>query len=258
MRVEKNKNYRFEDGQFLYKYIDLHRLIYFLTTRKLFFSPLSYFEDPLEGISERVLLHHTRSADAGNAPGANEQLHEQLYAGYLEKVQRTLIASCWFLGIRESLAMWETYSNRDSVAIRFDPEHLCDVMTRNFRQTESSEYERMVHGKVEYFKLSPFDPGDKKLKNCRHKYTGFIKDISYKHEEEFRFLLIRREENTEQDYFEFCPGPLKDLQFNIISHPSMEPWKYKNIYEILKSVGLEDRLLKSEIPTRKQIFQREM
>lgn len=232
--------------------MDLHRLIYFVTTGKLFFSPLAYFDDPLEGISEDVLFGEEENDQTRNSTDDGEQT--PFYTPHLEKIQRTLFASCWFLGARESLAMWETYSNSDSIALRFPPQHLCDVVANNFAALDEPDFEVMVHGKVEYFKLSPFDPSDEAIKNCQHKYSGFLKDISYKHEEEFRFLLMRSYETDGTGFFEFCPGPLREMDFTVITHPNMEHWKFKNICNILKNIGLDERLVKSQIPTRKQMM----
>ncbi len=110
MRVEVNKDYSFDEDQYLFKYIDLHKLIYFLNSEKLFFSPLSYFNDPLEGISEKILFDKHLSEHAGNTQ-ENEKNKifqddekNEYYRDYLERVQQRLFASCWFLGIRESLA----------------------------------------------------------------------------------------------------------------------------------------------------------
>lgn len=55
MQIEINKEYDFTEGQFLWRYVDLHRLIYFLNTENIYFSPLSTFFDPLEGITEKHL-----------------------------------------------------------------------------------------------------------------------------------------------------------------------------------------------------------
>ncbi|CAA9501568.1 MAG: hypothetical protein AVDCRST_MAG96-1998, partial [uncultured Segetibacter sp.] len=44
------------------------------------------------------------------------------------------------------------------------------------------------------------------------------------------------------------------LDFCIVTHPYMEPWKHNNIYNILKTKGLEHKLKKSDIPTRRQVF----
>ncbi len=45
MQIEINKEYTIADDQFLWRYMDLHRLIYFLNTENIFFSPLSTFFD---------------------------------------------------------------------------------------------------------------------------------------------------------------------------------------------------------------------
>src|SRR4051795_13347237 len=63
MRVEMNKEYEFTGDQFLWRYMDLHRLIYFLNSENIFFSPLNSFYDPLEGISEKH-LHDKEYVDA--------------------------------------------------------------------------------------------------------------------------------------------------------------------------------------------------
>jgi hypothetical protein len=261
MRVEVNKNYSFDEDQYLFKYIDLHKLIYFLNSESLFFSPLSYFDDPLEGISEKVLFDKLRSESEGTN-NSTEKIHNKMlqdddkehYSNYLERVQRRLFASCWFLGIRESLAMWESYSNNDSVALRFKPHQLCDIMISRFEESNDEDFSIMAHGKVEYYKLSPFDPDDPSIKNAGHRFTGFFKDLSYKHEEEFRFLLMQSNQRKHYEFYEFSPGNLSKLNFDIIAHPYMEDWKFNNIFNILKIKGIEDKLVRSEIPTRRQIF----
>jgi hypothetical protein len=261
MRVEANKDYSFNDDQYLFKYIDLHKLIYFLNSENLFFSPLSYFDDPLEGISKKVLFdkHTSEQSDDTNENQKHKVLQDdekkEHYRDYLARVQQRLFASCWFLGIRESLAMWESYSNEDSVALRFNPRNLCNMMIDRFSSIDEKDFTVMVHGKVEYFKLAPFDPNDVSLKSSGHKYSGFLKDLSYKHEEEFRFLLMQANQNKQYSFYEFSPGTLKELDFDIIAHPSMDDWKFKNIFNILKNNGLENNLVRSEIPTRRQIFQ---
>lgn len=256
--MEANKKYSFEGDQYLFKYLDLHKLIYFLNTENLFFSPLSYFDDPLEGISEQFLYENAKvNADRNSKSSADPSEHKEFksnYRQYLNRVQRILFASCWFLGIRESLAMWENYSNNDSVALRFNPDSLCRLMIEKFSSLRGDDFSVMCHGKVEYFKISPFNPDDNELRNCGHKFKGFIKDLSYKHEEEFRFLLMQKENEKQYEYFEVNLGSLKNLDFIIITHPYMEDWKFNNIYTILKNNGLQDKLTQSVIPTRRQVF----
>jgi hypothetical protein len=83
---------------------------------------------------------------------------------------------------------------------------------------------------------------------------GFLKDLSYKHEEEFRFLAVQNNDDKTYSFFELSLQNLRDLDFCIVTHPYMEPWKHDNIHNILKTKGLEQKLMRSEIPTRRQVF----
>ncbi|GEO08452.1 hypothetical protein [Segetibacter aerophilus] len=268
MQIEKNKDYSFQDDQFLWRYMDLHRLIYFLNSENIFFSPLNSFFDPLEGITEKHLhdkefldaLDQEKEKDEGLSKKSKEQLTEEKqevkerFKSNLEEIQKTYFASCWYVGVRESLAMWDTYSNKDSVALKFNPDGLCNTIIESCRNLENQDFDLLVHGKVEYFKISPFDPNDSGLKNAGHRFKGFLKDLSYKHEEEFRFLAMQNNNNKTYSFFELSLKSLHDLDFSIVTHPYMEPWKHQNIYNILKTKGWECKLVKSEIPTRMQVF----
>jgi hypothetical protein len=268
MQIEQNKEYEFTEDQFLWRYMDLHSLIYFLGSENIFFSPLHSFFDPLEGIAEKHLkdknfvqaLNHLKEKDEGLPKESKEELEEEKdeikerFKSGLEEIQKTYFASCWYLGVRESLAMWDTYSNKDSVAIKFNPTDLCDTILASGKEVENEDFHLMVHGKVEYFKISPFDPQDEGLKNAGHRFKGFLKDLSYKHEEEFRFLTVQNNNGKTYSFFELSLKNLENLDFFVVTHPYMEPWKYDNIYSILKSKGLEKKLIKSEIPTRRQVF----
>lgn len=264
MQIEKNKDYHFLNDQFLWRYMDLHRLIYFLNTENIFFSPLNSFFDPLEGISEKHLhtkeyvdaLGEQETKEDGLPKKSKQELEKvkQLFKSGLQEIQKTYFASCWYLGVRESLAMWDAYSNKDSVAIKFNPSELCIAMIESCKKVENEDFKLMVHGKVEYFKISPFDADDKGLKNAGHRYKGFLKDLSYKHEEEFRFLAMQNNDLKKLAFFELSLKNLHEMNFCIVTHPYMEPWKHSNIYNILKTKGLENKLTKSEIPTRRQVF----
>jgi hypothetical protein len=268
MIVELNKAYSFSHDQYLWRYMDLHRLIYFLSSQNIFFSALSNFFDPLEGITEKHLhdkeyvdaLDHKSDEENGLPNKSKEKLLaekkelKQQFQSNLEEIQKTYFASCWYLGVRESLAMWDTYSNKDSVALKFNPQQLCDTIINSCTKTDNPDFDIMVHGKVEYFKVSPFDANDMSIKNCGHRFKGFLKDLSYKHEEEFRFLLMQNNDEKTYSFFELSLDNLKNQDFQIITHPYMEPWKHSNIANILKMSGLEHKLVKSQIPTRQKVF----
>lgn len=268
MQIEINKAYTFEEDQFLWRYMDLHRLIYFLNSENIFFSPLNTFFDPMEGITEKHLhdkqymdeLDRKGDEEEGLPKGSQEELIEEKheikerFKSRLEEIQKTYFASCWYLGVRESLAMWDTYSNKDSVALKFKPADLCKSIINSCKKTEARDFHKMVHGKVEYFKISPYDENDDSIKNCGHRFKGFLKDLSYKHEEEFRFLVMQNNDDKTYNFFELSLENLRNLDFCIVTHPYMEPWKHNNIHTVLRTKGLEHKLVKSQIPTREQVF----
>ncbi|WP_018616800.1 hypothetical protein [Segetibacter koreensis] len=159
MQIEINKEYTFEDDQFLWRYMDLHRLIYFLNTENIFFSPLSTFFDPFEGITEKHLqdkqyvdaIDEEAEKEEGLPQKSKEELVEkkdeikQKFKSRLEEIQKTFFASCWYLGVRESLAMWDTYSNKDSVALKFNPKGLCKNIIGSCKKLNAEDFDIMIH-----------------------------------------------------------------------------------------------------------------
>src|ERR1700712_200356 len=103
MRIDINKEYRFEDDQFLWRYMDLHRLIYFLNSENIFFSPLNSFYDPLEGITQEHLhdkeyvdsLDQKNNKEEGLPKKSKQELKEEKkeikerFKSGLEEIQKT-------------------------------------------------------------------------------------------------------------------------------------------------------------------------
>lgn len=243
MEIRQNKEYRLKDNDRLWRYTDLHQLLYFIITRNIFFAPLSSFDDPLEGISGKYVEAYT-------AGPADRKQDFQFNEARLHQVQERLFASCWFLGDNESMAMWETHSNPDSVAIEFNAEKLKNLIVSRAVEINNGQFRTLWHGKVDYIRLSPFE--EKSLKQNDHGAIGFLKDMSYKHEEEFRFITLQSK-NTGANIrgFDLGVGQLNALEFNIITHPKMEDWKHENLAELLDRFSLKEKLKCSDIVARR-------
>jgi hypothetical protein len=235
MRIKLNRPYRFERTDRLWRYIDLHQLLYFINTESIFFAPLSSFDDPLEGISEKHLQGGSLNAIKRNS-----------LTNWLQRLQPYIHASCWFLGDTESMAMWQTHSNPDSVALEFRANDLVRLVLTEARKLKPGKFLALYHGKVDYIKISPVDR--KSLRKANQQVMGFLKDKSYKHEEEFRFI-VTQSKRTKQTFpgFDLPVGPLRDIDFNIITHPQMESWKHDNLKTVLRNFGLQEKLRWSAI-----------
>jgi hypothetical protein len=239
MRIKLNRPYRFERTDRLWRYIDLHQLLYFINTESIFFAPLSSFDDPLEGISEKHLQR-----------GSFNAIKQASLRNGLFRLQQHVYASCWFLGDTESMAMWETHSNPDSVALEFKANHLVKLVLTEAKKLKSGKFPALFHGKVDYIKISQVDR--RNLRKANQQVIGFFKDKSYKHEEEFRFI-VTQSKNERRTFrgFDLPLGSLREVDFNIITHPEMETWKHDNLKTVLGNFVLQEKLLRSAIIKRK-------
>lgn len=236
MQIKQNKKFDLEKNDQLWRYINLHQLLYFLNTETIFFAPLSSFEDPLEGFSKKNL-----NAVEGEQPAEQKFNHRDL-----QEQQQLMYASCWFLGDSESMAMWETHSNPDSVALQFNARSLIDLILRNAENFQSDDFTELTYGKVDYTKL--FQLNNQEFEKHNHEFVGFLKDKSYKHEEEFRFIVTQSAElKKEFRGFDLPAGSLRELDFYIFTHPKMESWKHKNLHKVLQSFSLEKKLKRSQV-----------
>jgi hypothetical protein len=90
------------------------------------------------------------------------------------------------------------------------------------------------------------------LRKGNRQVIGFLKDKSYKHEEEFRFI-VAQSKNSKQTFrgFDLPVGSLREIDFNIITHPQMEGWKHDNLNTVLGNFGLREKLRWSAIMKRR-------
>jgi len=98
----------------------------------------------------------------------------------------------------------------------------------------------MKYGNVEYADLVASD------KALQPGCIGFLKDDSFQHEQEFRFMVERNADDDILEY-EVCIGDLKKIDFVIISHPKMEEWKIRNILNVLSCYQLMEKFQPSEL-----------
>ncbi|MCE3282346.1 MAG: hypothetical protein K0Q66_1083 [Chitinophagaceae bacterium] len=235
----------------LTRYVDLHSFLYFITQSKLRFARLDTFEDLNEGFcahtAEAVKDVRRQTQAIGNMRDNDEMLrsiaqlkqrHSTLREQY-RRLQKDRFACCWYIGEKESVAMWNLYSNADSVAIRFNANSLIDLVTRAAR-AEDLHFTGLEYGQVEYADLPQSDHRSSEVD------IGFVKDVSFSHEQEFRFMARRKVEDNALE-FELCLGDLKRFDFTIISHPLMVEWKIRNLLNVLSCYQLSYKFQPSEL-----------
>lgn len=261
MEIIKNKKIEFGEGDYLWKYLDLHKFLSFVLNKKLFFNRLDYLLDPLEGLPETTLSYinkaeqkvdEQRKTDSKDKRRLTSEKNRQAAIANkkTDESQKSQFANCWYMGRKESFAMWNIYSNPDSVAIRYSPNELLDLVLAAAEPYHDKNFAQLIYGYVDYDDIWPFEYN---RDNSPHiKYAAFRKDSSYKHEQEFRFVATLASNNIgKYEYFELLLNNIDKDSFQILANPYMEHWKYKNIHKFLEPYGLENRLCQSVLKVKK-------
>lgn len=259
MEIIKNKHIEFDDDDFLWKYLDLHKFLSFILNKKLFFNRLDNLTDPLEGLPESTLSYINESEqnmeEGKTAQEKREHISQKnqkasMAARESEESQLTQFANCWYMGKKESFAMWNIYSNPDSVAIRYRPDELLKMVLPSAENFDNKDFTKLLYGYVDYDDIWPFEPKRKNSPGVKH--AAFRKDSSYKHEQEFRFVAtINRRHKGKYFYFELLLSDIDKESFQVLANPYMEVWKFDNIKKFLEPYRLEHRLSQSVLKVKK-------
>lgn len=235
---------------FLWRYLDIHKFLDFLRKKRFLFARMDQFEDVLEGVpvvameAYMELLKNSKIslAELGLSYSDNSAL-DGLDPGIKKIVinQVSHYVSCWFMEQRESMAMWNLYSNPESVAIRVSFQKLKNLLIPDL----SGEYgERYIGGKVSYQNF--ISEGE----YFKMKVVALRKDLSFQHEKEFRFVVKFQEVKPKVKSIFSVPLDLTDLDLQVVCHPQMKSWQKENIKELLELYNIGNSYQESEIRLR--------
>jgi hypothetical protein len=245
----------------LWKYMDFHRFASLVFTKQLVFTRLDKFPDPMEGLKREYLWNclssdHTPDDPSKLNPDLSEDCRNQIIdkkksfesnrIEEKEKSQKAQFASCWFLGNRESMAMWNIYSKKSGIVIKSKANELICFISKALRVHEDCYPGHMSFaGDIDYLKINPFDPNDL---TPTKKIPGFKKDLAFQFEHEFRFLIgVPYNKKHSYEIIKLDLIEIEDFDFEIITHPLMEEWQFQNIYTLAKQAFPKGQVKKSLI-----------
>ncbi|GGG96482.1 hypothetical protein GCM10007415_34590 [Parapedobacter pyrenivorans] len=227
---------------------------------------MTSFEDPFEGITTEIIrkivklssqykegdfniTENLLSAFNKNKDGTQTNL-----SGRTQKIielQSTHYVLCWFHEVRESMAMWNLYSNQDGVAIKIPFKNLNESLVPD--PDTKIPIHNFYCGKVDYQDFLDEDKFSQESLN-KVKKVGLRKDKSYAHEKEVRYVIkINKSvllENKETAMILSKQIDLSSLEMKVVCHPRMEKWKKENIKKILRDAKLINSFSVSEIQLR--------
>jgi len=261
--TQKSFNKNSYSDKYLWRYIDLFKLFDLLNNETLYFNRFDYFEDGLEGITGNgISLKAFSSGDPltkkniNPAFSINEQnkiiKHDKAirneYKTEKEFSQKTQYANCWFLGEKESLAMWKLYSLKSGVAIKFKALDIIDMVIESAKTFPNSKNKKMYFGPVNYKNIWPFDHTE----IFEGQFSGLKKDKSYSHENEFRFVIIIPISRKVLYHSFKIPIPkVLQLNFSIIASPFMDKWEFENLKAVLEKYKINHLLSLSKMVLNK-------
>lgn len=244
-------------SEYLWRYYDLHKFLDLLHTGQFRFSRMDKFEDPLEGIPLRALFAYQTKLDSDLIQGLSlselildEQLRDLVPPSLQKKlrsvnaIQKSTFVTCWFAEQRESLAMWNLYSNPEGVAVKIPFGKLVSKLT-----VPSEGVSAYYGGMVEYLDLRKLysAPGNSDVQQIK---VALRKDYSFKHECEYRFVIRVRDHRNDLTGINSEIIDLKKIGMKVICHPRMAAWKKKNVQRLLEDHDLKNAYDESVITLR--------
>lgn len=266
--VEKEQPLGFDN--YAWRYISFENLKKMLLNNQIYFKRIDQYEDPNEGLSAQLrwrMYLKTIIIEAEKDSSLKKIAEDPIYQSEINRYQKGSFASCWFIpkkindldnnnqGHNESLAMWQFYGKADGIALKIKYETLKEIITKSVESIIDQEFVEMHYGMVNY--LSIYD--HMMLNNEIDTFPGFIKDASYFHENECRFLLYRKNTIITPDRIQFnlpLYKPLKEFQddIEIYANPKMNVSSFNKCQDEIISLGIH-KFLKSKIPTKENIQQ---
>jgi hypothetical protein len=265
MKIEFPDNYSLDklNDKFFWKFLDVYKLVDLLHSQQLFFTRFDNYEDGLEGITGkdiglkaftqgRPLTHENINPIFDQATKdeliIEDQRKRKEYSDSIEASQKTQYGCCWFLSDKESLAMWKLYSKKEGVAIKFKARQMANSIIASAQSLTNTDFKILYYGPVEYKNIWPFDP----FETFEGQFNGLIKDKSYIHENEFRFVaVVPLDKKGVHNHFKLPIGKVSNFDIEIITNPFFEQWQFDNLKLLLKNFDLDNNVQKSKMEVRK-------
>jgi hypothetical protein len=217
--------------KYLLKFLSGENLINFLNSGSIWFSRSDIFGDKMECV---------RIIDLKQVKPDFEKI---------ESRKKRFLISCWHLADKETLALWDTYTDtiekRRTFAIRFKKIELVQLVNDNFFPNNSFYYlTEFVHGKILYKDL--INIKRELLNNKVIKYPAFRKESVFKYENEYRFA-IRMQQPFLNDGFSYNLGIPNKLPFEILINPLLKKEEHAELKSQIEQMGFGKNLKQSDL-----------
>jgi hypothetical protein len=173
-----------DDREDIWRFFPLERFVSLLETRRLFLCRVNGFEDKWEGAIPKLVAQAMARAEQT----MSEEGRANFRAGRV-KARGLVAASCWFMDLNESDAMWKLYvPTGEGVGVKTRVERLRSALPQRAKSGRSS-IEDIWLGRIRYI---DYDKEEFPIYNWLYPYVH--KRLSFAHEKELRVATIISDE----------------------------------------------------------------
>lgn len=116
-------------NEMLWRYMNIEKFLHLLQTESIYFSKVSNFNDPFEGVVGKA----TRQLSKKNMSPKIQESIKDLYNKY-EEIAKNSYVSCWHVNNFENLAMWNIYSDlKSGIAIQTNLQKIFDAFKEKIK-----------------------------------------------------------------------------------------------------------------------------
>jgi hypothetical protein len=210
----------------VWKYLDLSKFLDLLISRKLFMSRSDKFEDQYEGTFSEPTFEEMKKLAQDNPE----------FLRYYKSRREKVVISSWHINEYESFAMWQIFTgNYEGLAIRSTVRRLQEALKPEKQFGQYIGEVNYIDYKKEYI---PFDDAF---------FPFLFKRKSFQYERELRIITdVTPSAMTINDGLKI-PVDIHQLIEKIYIHPKSENWYKRLVTELLKQLGLDFTIEKSDL-----------
>ncbi len=210
----------------VWKYLDLSKFLDLLLSKKLFMSRSDKFEDQYEGTFSEPTYEEIRKIAENNPE----------FLDYYKSHREKIVISSWHINEYESFAMWQIFTkNNEGLAIQSTVKRLQEALKPETKTTQYIGEVNYIDYKKEYI---PFDDTF---------FPFLFKRKSFQYEREVRIISDVTQNNIVINEGLKIDVDIHQLIEKIYIHPKSENW-YKNlVIELVKRLGFDFEIEKSDL-----------
>ncbi len=239
----------YDDEQTIWRYLDWPKFCDLVLSKHIVFCRVDNLRkvDPFEGAPPAPVHGRMVTTAIDVAEIIKADPHE-LNRETMEEERRHYYINCWHRSEHESAAMWSLYSAHNmGIAVKSTIGRMRKVFEKadgieSYKPGRSHEKIAFLCGCVRYIDYATYETDDILMSEF-----FFLKRKSYRHEDEFRFLLWQPDEKEITNNISIKISKLDGLFEGIYVHPFAPEWYAGVIQRVLGASEVECVIKPSEL-----------